>query len=671
MKWYRQTFYDHDPANYDSGMYQVGSIVGMIHGLLLGFASGGCAGGWALTAARWYERSMTAWGMTQAVYNYYEGKATWWDALAFLPAAGWGARRIGNGLGIFRACFVGDTLVLVRPMPEGTTQVVATAGAGSDDPNRWAAIGAGGFCFVVAAGIMVADARRRRKSREQQRREAIDDMFAREDALDDLDGSQDAWHEPWMDELPDTTTGDLNQLCDQLFNSDDCDWRTPSRESEASAKQPRSPVSDHGTDEPLWPDADKSWWPVSDRATDPTAGLPQLAHESVAVLDKPVDERKTETRECVMSAKPRAKAKSKARKQRGGFGLRWLAIAAITLFGALLLSLGFSSGDSPQTESRSSSSMVASPQAKYETRAIRDIRTGHRVMADNPELAGQVVDGVDIDPETWRNVVLQMTKEDGGLLDIVLLRPLEWIEAYDANVGRAIDLDLVEFGSVGPASVLSIDPCPSIEDGPGRVVTATFAHSSSEILDLSVEGVDEAIGTTPNHPFWSEDRQTFVAVGDLRIGEQLRRADGEFSRVTSISPRRHPECVYNIEVDGEHAYYVSTSGILVHNACTYQLRRALNMPSGGGFAHHIVAAGSNNKHAAAARAILKKAGISTESYWNGVMLKGSQHSGIHTNKYYKNVFDLLDNTDGSPKAAINVLDDVKARLLRGDSSLWR
>jgi len=372
-----------------------------------------------------------------------------------------------------------------------------------------------------------------------------------------------------------------------------------------------------------------------------------------------------------MSAKPRAKAKSKARKQRGGFGLRWLAIAAITLFGALLLSLGFSSGDSPQTESRSSSSMVASPQAKYETRAIRDIRTGHRVMADNPELAGQVVDGVDIDPETWRNVVLQMTKEDGGLLDIVLLRPLEWIEAYDANVGRAIDLDLVEFGSVGPASVLSIDPCPSIEDGPGRVVTATFAHSSSEILDLSVEGVDEAIGTTPNHPFWSEDRQTFVAVGDLRIGEQLRRADGEFSRVTSISPRRHPECVYNIEVDGEHAYYVSTSGILVHNACTYQLRRALNMPSGGGFAHHIVAAGSNNKHAAAARAILKKAGISTESYWNGVMLKGSQHSGIHTNKYYKNVFDLLDNTDGSPKAAINVLDDVKARLLRGDSSLWR
>jgi hypothetical protein len=190
-------------------------------------------------------------------------------------------------------------------------------------------------------------------------------------------------------------------------------------------------------------------------------------------------------------------------------------------------------------------------------------------MADNPELTGVRVDEADIDPATWRNVSLQMTKEDGGLLDIVLLRPLEWIDAYGAQIDGTIHLDLEEFGAVGPAQVLSIDPCPPIEDGPGRVVTATFAHSSADILDIHVEGLSDPIGTTANHPFWSESRQSFVAAGSLGVGEQLLLADGSCAHVASIVPRTDAQPVYNIEVDGEHAYYVSDAGVLVHNACAW------------------------------------------------------------------------------------------------------
>jgi hypothetical protein len=188
-------------------------------------------------------------------------------------------------------------------------------------------------------------------------------------------------------------------------------------------------------------------------------------------------------------------------------------------------------------------------------------------MADNPELQGQQVQEVHIDPETWRNVVLQMTKEAGGVLDVVLLRPLDWVTTHNADIGGTIKLDLAEFGAVGPVQVLSIDPCPSIEEGPGRIVTATFAHSSADILEVSVQGLGEPIGTTASHPFWSEDRQAFVAAGELDLGEQLLLTDGKRSAVTSVVRRSTKEPVYNIEVDGEHVYYVSNAGVLVHNMC--------------------------------------------------------------------------------------------------------
>ncbi|MBL7037957.1 MAG: hypothetical protein ISR77_04970 [Pirellulaceae bacterium] len=592
MKWYRQTFYDHDPANYDSGMYQVGSIFGMIHGLLLGFASGGCAGGWALTAARWYERSMTAWGMTQAVYNYYEGKATWWDALAFLPAAGWGARKIGNGLGIFRACFVGDTLVLVRPMPEGTTQAVATSGAGQGNADRLIAMGAGGFCIVAAAGIALTEVKRRRKNRQQQRRDQIDEFFARDDQPCDPEDPQDAVGERWMEELADPAHEPLDGLCDRLFLGDDADWRTGIWEGAPAEPSlaPLCPVSDRGTNAPLRPVSDQKLWPVSDRATSPTAGLPQPTSATVAVLDKPVTTREAETRGHAMSSEPTVKARPEARKKRRELSLRWLVLAALTVFGSVLLSWGLSAADSHTSNASSSPATVIRPQPKYETRAIRDIRTGHRVMADNPELAGQQIPELHIDPETWRDVVLQMTKEDGGLLDIVLLWPLEWIDAHDAQVGGTIHLDLEEFGAVGPARVVSIDPCPPIEDGAGRIVTATFAHSAGDILDICVEGLTQPIGTTANHAWWSEDRQAFVAAGVLQIGEQLRLADGAVTSVASITPRTSAQPVYNLEVDGGHVYYVSATGVLVHNTCVKGLRGILL----GEYQPRVIAAAKHN-----------------------------------------------------------------------------
>ena len=70
-----------------------------------------------------------------------------------------------------------------------------------------------------------------------------------------------------------------------------------------------------------------------------------------------------------------------------------------------------------------------------------------------------------------------------------------------------------------------------------------------------------------NHPFWSEDRQAFIPAGEFRKDETLRTADGTLTHVTAIIPRPGAEPVYNLEVDVEHAYFVSAAGVLVHNQC--------------------------------------------------------------------------------------------------------
>ncbi|MCY2962142.1 MAG: polymorphic toxin-type HINT domain-containing protein, partial [Planctomycetota bacterium] len=291
--------------------------------------------------------------------------------------------------------------------------------------------------------------------------------------------------------------------------------------------------------------------------------------------------------------------------------------------------------------------VIAQNGRRYRARRIRDIQTGHRVLARNPQVDSNSLAVADIDPADWVNVRMRLEKPDGGVLNVVLLRPVDWladrlelwntfpesdrldrsasadhgqipylpelgdsnessqqqqvaalhvevdrpfltIEQRQATVADAlpalaipegpasdrlprerlwIHLDLPEIGAVGRAELVSLEPCPPIEPGQGRIVTGTFAHSSAEVIDIEITGVEEPIGCTANHPFWSEDRQDFVQAGTLRIGENLRSESGTLLQVTRITPRTGPPVeVFNLEVDAEHVYYVSAGGVLVHNA---------------------------------------------------------------------------------------------------------
>jgi hypothetical protein len=121
-------------------------------------------------------------------------------------------------------------------------------------------------------------------------------------------------------------------------------------------------------------------------------------------------------------------------------------------------------------------------------------------------------------------------------------------------------------GATGPALVISVGPCPDFQSGLGEVVTATFAHPpSDDVLDVVFESESWPIGVTENHLFWSADRQQFVPIGEMVIGERVRTYSGETKRIEQKLPRPGPERVYNLEVYGEHVYFVGYEGLLAHN----------------------------------------------------------------------------------------------------------
>lgn len=191
----------------------------------------------------------------------------------------------------------------------------------------------------------------------------------------------------------------------------------------------------------------------------------------------------------------------------------------------------------------------------------------NRVLADNPEIdrpaPGQFGP---IDPPNCL-VDLRMEKPHGGWLDITLGRPAWWLEEVAARPGASIHLDLAELDVVGEARVLAVRPSPTPNAGDGRVVTGTFLHYASNVLEVSIEGLDEPLRVTANHPFWSADREEFVHAVDLFPGEMLRSHDGRAMLLISLSPLPGVHRVYNVEVDGEHVYYVGSAGVLVHNMC--------------------------------------------------------------------------------------------------------
>ena len=258
-----------------------------------------------------------------------------------------------------------------------------------------------------------------------------------------------------------------------------------------------------------------------------------------------------------------------------------LLISAIACF-----AMGATRGDNTAEEShnviRKVTNVSAEANVGYQVQAIETIRVGQKVWLPgvNPSGERDVRFGETIDASQWRKMTLRAPKGSGNDAQVEMLRPKWWLDERDVKVGGKVDIEVPECGIDGLADVLSVDACPPIREGPGRTVTATFHHQSSAVIDVAIEGLEKPIGTTANHPFWSETKQEFVRADKLKPGELVRTSSGT-SAVKSIFARGPPEPVFNLEVHVDHMYCVHHQGVLVHNGgpCPKQVESLQNGPN--------------------------------------------------------------------------------------------
>lgn len=345
---------------------------------------------------------------------------------------------------------------------------------------------------------------------------------------------------------------------------------------------------------------------------------------------------------------------------------RFFIVASLLVVGLFVIKGAFGWASHPQ-QPRENGIRPAVVQSTVErtlrTRAIEDFDVGMRALGKNPLREHGLPEVAEPDPENCRKLVLRMSKSGGGQLLIHLLREVEWIDDYEVTVGGTFHLDLPEMGAVGDAQVDAILPSPPFEEGPGNLVTGTFAHEAdpdTRLLSVRFANGTVVNGVTDNHPFYSVDRKAFVPVGEMREGDRVNVDQGvtRISRVES-RPVRSGTMLYNLETFGEHVYRVGAEGVLVHNNCLGN-----NMKATGSYgdlgtdAHHIVAL--THRRAAPARNVLSDHGISIDDAMNGVWLPRTSTAS--------RARGALHRESGSALTNRTYIDEVNRRIVAADAA---
>ena len=175
---------------------------------------------------------------------------------------------------------------------------------------------------------------------------------------------------------------------------------------------------------------------------------------------------------------------------------------------------------------------------------------------------------------------------------ILLIRPAGYASKHGLINGNSIKTRLNEIGfpdggskvisiirlayfhsGSAPSGILNSNPMPD-----SSRVTGIYVHETNEVYTWRFEndkGNIELIHATPNHPFYVKNLKSFLPLKKIQPGMELTDDQRHIIHLR-CPPGRHKNCgtpynpgkiitVYNIEVAGEHQYFVSNTHILVHN----------------------------------------------------------------------------------------------------------
>jgi hypothetical protein len=213
----------------------------------------------------------------------------------------------------------------------------------------------------------------------------------------------------------------------------------------------------------------------------------------------------------------------------------------------------------------------------------------------------------------WSLVTFSMQRDDRSEIEVEMIRPTSFWEQQAAVPGAKVFLEFPELEVSTYAKVRKVEPSPPIAAGSGNVVTARIVTlKASDLVELTLE-TGETLTGTPPHPIWSVERQDWVELGEIEVGEHLQTADGAVE-ITAFRLLNTGETVYNLEVHGHHIYQVSELGVLVHNASglsAYKVNKNSNKARGTFAIYEIFVNGTLRKvgKAAANAERLTKKGI--------------------------------------------------------------
>jgi hypothetical protein len=160
----------------------------------------------------------------------------------------------------------------------------------------------------------------------------------------------------------------------------------------------------------------------------------------------------------------------------------------------------------------------------------------------------------------------------GDDIAIRLLRPNAWLSHYHVARGGYVDLDFGDVVRGGRAVVTGVEEAPALTEGTRCPVTGLIASVSRELITITLEDSDRPIEATTSHTFYSADRSEWTEAGSLRPGESVSTKAGAVRVLDIVSAAQAPTPVFNLEVYGEHQFYVHDDCVLTHNACGKPLK---------------------------------------------------------------------------------------------------
>jgi len=193
--------------------------------------------------------------------------------------------------------------------------------------------------------------------------------------------------------------------------------------------------------------------------------------------------------------------------------------------------------------------------------AIERIQLGDRVGPESAEC------GASLDLRDWQEIGLRMVVPSiGGTdeLDIQLLRPRSWLDLNEVVPGGVISIELDELNVAGNAFVTYVRPHAATAVGTRCPVSGTIRHWSFEVITVFLADGSH-LDVTSHHRLFSADRHDWAAAGDLTDGERLETRHGTVAVSHVERAAQAPQLVFNLEVLGEHQYYVGHAGVRAHN----------------------------------------------------------------------------------------------------------